>query len=89
MIRSHTIIVLRKILLAQNSDYSYISDISPPKKILKVDETLLDIGAIPGINLYFGLDQADTHGNQFLKAECISKAVSPKIALEVANYFRY
>lgn len=68
---------------------SCVSDISPPKKVLKAEETLLDIGAIPGINLYFGLDQVDTPGNQFLKAEYSSNAVSSKIALEVANYFRY
>lgn len=65
-------------------------DTSPPKTILKLHNTLLDIGAVPGINLYFGGEQVEMKPEgPFLHQRFIDAQVTPHIASQVANHFRY
>ncbi|XP_065213616.1 tether containing UBX domain for GLUT4 [Planococcus citri] len=63
--------------------------ISPPKTILKNDQRLVEIGAVPGINLYFGSESIDYNSSQdFIQEKFIKRLVSPSIAFRVANHFR-
>lgn len=66
-----------------------VTDVSPPKTVLKNDQKLVEIGAVPGINLYFGSESIDYNSPQaFVHEKFIRRLVSPTVAFKVANHFR-
>ena len=66
-----------------------IIDTAPPKTIMRVTQSLVEIGAVPGINFYFGGTYVEENPTgPFLRSDFLHQAVCPRVAFRVANHFR-